>query len=174
MDNMQPEIWHPEEDLLIDYADRLLDTAESPRVTAHLESCLPCQRRVKALQESLALTHSLWQDNLQQLNDIQVPIARQYPWKMVRNAAACILLGIGLFWASHHQLSPPKVIVHVPSLEQIERDITQATVAARLLAATDLIAKYPDTKTLVQSQYRHIVEGYPRTQAAQNAKLLIE
>ena len=135
MDNMQSEIWHPEEDLLIDYADGLLDPAESPQVTEHLETCLSCQRRIKALRESLALTHSIWQDNLEQLEDIQLTTARQFPWQRIRAAAACILLGASLFWASHHQSISGRAVLRVPSLEQIERDITQATMAAKLLAA---------------------------------------
>jgi len=174
MDSMNSDIWHPEEDLLIDYADGVLDPAESPQVAEHLETCLLCQRRVKALRESLALTHSIWQDNLEQLEDIQLHTARPLPWRRIRTAAACILLGASLFWASHHQTTSNEGIPSVPSLEQIERDIVEVTIAAKLLAATDLMTKYPDAKTLVQSQYRHIVEGYPHTPAAQNAKLLIE
>ena len=158
----------------MDYADGLLGPSATPQVAEHVETCLPCQRRLKALQESLALTHSIWQGNLEQLEDIRLTTTRRFSWKRVRNAAACILLGISLFWASHHQSTSSRAVLSIPSLEQIERDIAQATMAAKLLAATDLIAKYPDTKTLVQSQYRHIVEGYPQTQAAQNAKLLIE
>lgn len=174
MDNLQSEIWHPEQDLLIDYADELLEPAESPRVTEHLATCLPCQRRIKALQESLALTCSIWQGSLEELEDIGFPIIKAFPWQRIRAAAACVLLGLGLFWASHHQTTSNEGILPVPSLEQIERDITQATMAAKLLAATDLIAKYPDAKTLVQSQYRRIAEGYPHTHAAQNAKQRIE
>jgi hypothetical protein len=59
-------------------------------------------------------------------------------------------------------------------LEQIARDIDQATMAAKLLAAADLMTKHPDARTLVQSQYRHIVDTYPHTHAAENAKLLIK
>jgi hypothetical protein len=168
------EIRHPDEDLLIDYADGLLDSDESSQVRDHLQACSDCRRKVKALQESLTLTHSIWQDHLEEIEDIQVPTTRQFPGKRIQAAAACILLGIGLFWASHHQTAPKDAILSVPNLEHIERDIAQATMAAKLLAAADLMTKYPDARTLVQSQYRHIVEGYPHTSAAQNAKLLIE
>ena len=174
MDNMKSEIWHPDEDLLIDYADGLLNPDESSQVTEHLETCSLCQRKGKALQEPLALTHSIWQDHLEEIEDIQVPITRRFPWQRIQAAAACILLGIGLFWASHRQTAPKHAILPVPNLEQIEYDITQATMAAKLLAAADLMTKYPDARTLVQSQYRHIVEGYPHTSAAQNAKQRIE
>ncbi len=50
MENMKSEIWHPDEDLLIDYADRLLDPDESSQVTEHLEACLDCQHKVKAFE----------------------------------------------------------------------------------------------------------------------------
>ncbi len=66
------------------------------------------------------------------------------------------------------------LIEELPLLEQIARDIDQATMAAKLLAAADLMAKRSNAQALVQSQYRHIVDKYPRTRAAQNAKLLIQ
>jgi len=59
-------------------------------------------------------------------------------------------------------------------LAEIEREITESGSAARLLAAADLLAKYPDAKTIVERQYRYIVETYPETPAAAKAKLRIE
>jgi anti-sigma factor RsiW len=174
MDDMPPEIRHPDEDLLVDYADGLLNPDESLQVAGHLLGCSDCQRKLKALQDSLALTQAIWQGNLAEIEDVQFPITSRFPWKRIQALAACILLGIGLFWASHRQTTSNDAILPVPNLEQIERDIAQATMAAKLLAAADLMAKYPDARMLVQSQYRHIVEGYPHTNAALNAQLLIE
>jgi len=171
---MKSEIRHPNEDQLIDYADALLDTEASSELTEHLDTCAHCRRRVEALQQSLALSRCIWQDHLEALEDIRLPLARRFPWKRIRAVAACVLLGMGLFWASHHQMTSNDSILSAPNLEQIERDIAQATMAAKLLAAADLMTKYPDAQPLVQSQYRHIVEGYPDTFAAQDAKRLID
>jgi hypothetical protein len=144
-------------------------------VADHLETCSVCRHRVKALQESLALTQTIWQDSLGQIEDIQVPMTRRFPWRSIQIAAAAVvLLGVGLFWAFHSQTAPTEQIPSPSMLEQIARDIDQATMAAKLLAAADLMTKHPQSRTLVQNQYRHIVERYPHTHAAQNAKLLIK
>jgi hypothetical protein len=175
MEVNRSEIRHPHEDLLIDYADKTLDSDESLRVANHLETCSDCRHKVKALRESLALTQTIWQDNLGQIKEVQIPITRRFPWKWIQIAAAAvILLGVGLFWAFHSQTVPTEQIPSPSMLEQIARDIDQASMAAKLLAAADLMTKHPDSRTLVQSQYRHIVEGYPQTHAAKNAKLLIK
>jgi hypothetical protein len=60
------------------------------------------------------------------------------------------------------------------SFAEIERRITQAGNAARLLAATELLAEYPDAQSIVKDQYRYIVETYPETSAANKAKLKIQ
>ena len=174
MEGNKSEIRHPHEDLLIDYADDILDPVDLSHVTDHLETCSACRHRVKALQESLALTRTIWQDSLGQIEDIQVPITRRFPWKWIQSAAAVILLGIGLFWAFHNQTAPTEQIPSPSMLEQIARDIDQATMAAKLLAAADLMTRHSGSQAQVQNQYRHIVERYPHTHAARNAKLLIQ
>jgi anti-sigma factor RsiW len=165
---------HPREDLLIDYADHQLSPDKASQVFEHLTGCAQCRVKVKALQESLALTCEIWQDKREQLDDITVPMAastsRRFPWKWIP-AAAVILLGIGLFWVLHEQAPSSEQMQPDLVLKQIERDINQATMAAKLLAATELMAKYPDDQENLQCQYRHIIEGYPHTPAAQKAKL---
>jgi len=174
MEDSKSEIRHPHEDLLIDYADGVLGPADSSQVADHLQKCSVCQLRVEALQQSLALTHRIWQDNLAQIEDIQLPITRLFPWKWIKTAAAVILLGAGLFWAIRNKPTSTEQAPSPLMLEQIAHDIDQATMAAKLLAAADLMTKHPDAQELVQSQYRHIVKGYPHTRAAENAKLLIK
>jgi hypothetical protein len=174
MKDSRSEIRHPNEDWLIDYADDILDPVETSQVANHLETCSDCRHRVRALQESLALTQTIWQDNLGQIKEVQIPVTRRFPWKWIQNAAAVILLGMGLFWAFHNQTVPSQQTPSPAMLEQIACDIDQAAMAAKLLAAADLMSKHPNARILVQSQYRHIVDKYPRTHAAQNAKLLIQ
>lgn len=63
-----------------------------------------------------------------------------------------------------------------PELEfaEIERRIVDSGYAARLLAATELLSKYPDADAIVKQQYRHIVEEYSETAAAGKAKLKMQ
>jgi len=42
--------------------------------------------------------------------------------------------------------------------------------AARLLAAAELLSRYPDAESSVEQRYRHIIETYPDTAAAAKAK----
>jgi hypothetical protein len=60
------------------------------------------------------------------------------------------------------------------SFAEIERRITESGSAARLLAAAELLAEYPDAQSIVKEQYRYIVETYPETAAAAEAKLKIQ
>ncbi len=155
MEGNKSEIRHPHEDLLIDYADDNLDPVDLSHVADHLETCSACRHRVKALQESLALTQTIWQDSLGQIEGIQIPVTKRFPWKWIQGVAAVILLGVGLFWASHSQTAPTEQIPSPSMLEQIARDIDQATMAAKLLAAADLMTKHPDARNLVQNHHTH-------------------
>jgi len=60
------------------------------------------------------------------------------------------------------------------SFADIERRITESASAARLLAAAELLAEYPDAQSIVKEQYRYIVEAYPETAAAAEAKSKIQ
>ncbi len=61
-----------------------------------------------------------------------------------------------------------------PEFAEIERRIVESGYAARLLAATELLSKYPEADTIVKQQYRHIVEEYSETPAAEKAKLKMQ
>jgi len=60
------------------------------------------------------------------------------------------------------------------SFAEIERKIARAGRAARLLAATDLLARHSSDRQIVKDQYSYIAETYPQTAAATKAKLQIE
>lgn len=60
------------------------------------------------------------------------------------------------------------------SFAEIERKIMESGSAARLLAAAELLAEYPDAQLIVKQQYRYIVETYPETPAAAKAKSKIQ
>ena len=56
------------------------------------------------------------------------------------------------------------------SMAEIERQISQSANAARLLAAVDMLSEYSDLRDIISQQYKHIVDTYPETTAAAEAK----
>jgi len=162
------------EDMLVDYADGRLSPSESSELTEHLAKCERCQRTLQALQRSLELAGVIWADSLAETEAIHIPISRKAGksrWPRYAAIAASILLVVtcSIVW---------RVLVRPasrePTFAEIERKIAEAGSAARLLAATDLLAEYPDAETIVKQQYRYIVETYPETTAAAEAKLKIQ
>jgi len=159
------------EELLVDYADQELCASESNEVAEHLAKCPHCRRKLQALQRSLELAGVIWEDGLAETEAIRIPVpekARKFRWARYTAIAASILLvvTISIVW---------RVLVRPAEKEltfvEIERRIIEAGSAARLLAAADLLAKYPDAEPIVEKQYRYIVRTYPETPAAAEAKL---
>jgi len=162
------------EKMLVDYADGLLLPDESNQVAEHLEKCEHCRKILKALNKSLALVGSIWEDGLTETEDIRILIPgklRNIPWTRYAAAAAGIIL---LLTTSVIWQTLMKPVEKEINFAEIERSITEAGTAARLLAATELLAEYPDAKSIVDKQYRYIVETYPDTSAADKAKLKIK
>jgi hypothetical protein len=162
------------EEMLVDYADGLLSTGESNKVAGHLENCVPCRRTLEGLQKSLALAGVIWSDGLAETKEIRILIPgklRNIPWTRYAAAAAGIIL---LLTTSVVWRTLMKPVDKEINFAEIERKITQAGTAARLLAATELLTEYPDAQSIVKKQYRYIVETYPETSAANKAKLKIQ
>jgi predicted anti-sigma-YlaC factor YlaD len=154
------------EELLVDYADSALDQSDVDKVTAHLAQCPNCRNTLSALIESLKLASAIWQDNLR-----QPPAAkthrRSLTWRKYAAIAAsiAILAAAAIICESKSQPKQPE-----PTLAQIEQQIEQAASAARLLAAADMLAPYTQTESIARNQYDYIVDAYPRTPAAVQAK----
>ena len=162
------------EEMLVDYAEGLLSTGESNKVAEHLKKCQHCRKILEALQKSLALAGVIWDDGLAETKDIRIIIPgkiRNIPWPRYAAAAAGIilLLTTSIVWRT--LMMPVETEIN---FADIERRITEAGNAARLLAATELLAEYPDAQSIVKKQYRYIVETYPETSAANKAKLKIQ
>jgi len=150
-------------DKLVDYADGALPPKESHEVAEHLDTCAACQETVADLQRSLSLTQAIWSDNLEaagaRAKRTRSMIA---PW--FRYAAAAVFLvatGAVLFVNSHRSEKEP-----VLTFEQVQQQVERTATAARLLAATNLIAQCEGTETIVAKQYRHILTHYGDTPAA--------
>lgn len=90
-------------------------------------------------------------------------------------AGILLVLGVGAVW---RMLSRPAERTG-KSREQalaveIKRKISESGDAARLLAAAELLSKYPEAENSVKERYRHIVETYPETPAAAQARQKIK
>jgi len=160
--------------MLVDYADRQLSAGESSEVAAHLTRCEDCRSILMALQRSLELAGVIWEDGLVETEAIRIPIPRKTTaphWSKYAAIAAGILLVVAISGIWRALVGPTE---KEPTFAEIERRITESYSAARLLAAVDLLAEYPDAENIADRQYRYIVETYPQTPAAAEAKLRIK
>ena len=162
------------EEILVDYTDGQLPPDKSNQVAEHLESCEHCRQILEALQKSLALSGVIWDDGLAETKEIRILIPgkiRNIPWTRYAAAAAGIilLLSASVVWQTLMKPADKEI-----NFAEIERSITEAGTAARLLAATELLAEYPEAQSIVKKQYNYIIETYPETSAADKAKLKIQ
>lgn len=160
--------------MLVDYADGQLSAGESSEVAAHLTRCEDCRRTLMALRRSLELAGVIWEDGLVETEAIRIPILRKTtaPHRLkYATIAAGILLVVAISGIWRVLVRPTE---KEPTFAEIERRITESYSAARLLAAVDLLAEYPDAENIAERQYRYIVEAYPQTPAAAEAKLRIK
>ena len=159
-------------DLLVDYADGQLDDNAVSEVDRHLLQCDHCRNTLQNLRKSLSLTQFIWQDNLSSIRDKSTPTGRKslfQKWLKPIAIAAGLLLITGLYLS----FTIPGRGAQELTLEQIEQQIQQNASAARLLAAADMLAEVPDTKSIVQKQYTYILQTYPDSSAAAQAKVRI-
>lgn len=162
------------QEILADYADGELSPKQSSEVTEHLETCENCRKLLEALRKSLELAEVIWKDGLAETQAIKVPVrqkVRKIHWFRYAAVAAGILIVVAtsIVW---REISRPQK--DELSFEEIERNISESASAARLLAATELLADYPDAREIVEQQYRYIAETYPQTPAAAKIKLKIQ
>lgn len=161
-------------EMLVDYADGQLSPSESSEVAEHLAKCENCRSILEALHTSLDLAGVIWEDGLAETEAIRISIprkARKLRWPRYAAVAAGILLVVTTSIVWRTLMRPTK---KEPTFAEIERKIADAGNAARLLAAAELLAKYPDAQIIAKRQYRYIVKTYPQTPAAAEAKLRIE
>jgi len=157
-------------EMLVDYTDGQLSPSEANRVAEHLVKCEHCQRILEALQRSLELAEVVWEDGLAETKEIRAPIPRRASklrWPRYAAAAAGILLVVTTSIVWRTLMRPAKKEL---SFAEIEQKITDSGSAARLLAAAELLAEYTDDEAFVKQQYRHIIEIYPKTTAADKAR----
>ena len=160
------------EQMLVDYADGQLSPSVSNKVAEHLAQCKECRNILYALQKSLDLASVIWADGLEETANIRIPAAkiRKNRWPRYTTIAASILLVIITYIVWQTLTRPTEAR---PTFAEIEREIIDEGTAARLLAATDMLASKPHTNGLIKNQYEYIVVHYPNTKAAATAKIRI-
>lgn len=161
-------------EMLLDYADGQLSHSQSSEVARHLAECPGCRSTLKALQKSLYLADIIWEDGLAETKAIHISIPqktrRHHRVRYVAIAASILIVaGASFLWRAVNRPAEKE-----PTFAEIERKISESGNAARLLAAADLLAQYPNAQSIVKQQYSYIVKTYPETPAAVKAKLQIE
>lgn len=165
---------------LVAYADGELPPSKDKQIAEHIAACPDCQAVTEALERSLQVTQAIWQTGHAQWPEISsFDRIRPHRWsfnKLVAIAASILLiLGIGALWQS---LSEPsertRMIDEEAKIAELRLKIADSSDAARLLAATELLGRYPEAESAVRQRYRHIMETYPETVAADKAKLKIQ
>jgi anti-sigma factor RsiW len=150
-------------ELLVDYADGELPAGQASETAEHLQTCEHCRNTLKALQKSIRLAEAVWKNGLTEIQAIKIQPqlkARKVHWARCAAIAAGILIVI-----------TSSIIWH-PFTKPAEKEMTFAQIERSISAEGN--AKYPDAEPILRQQYRYIVETYPQTRAAANAKLKIK
>ncbi len=162
---------------LVAFADGDLSASEAERIAAHIPACSDCQAVVEALERSLQVTQAVWwtaQAQWPKSHSFDKIVPKRQPLKKLFAVAASVLfvLGAGAIW---RLLSEPSERIDLTSEEtkvaELRLKIADSGDAARLLAAAELLSRYPEAEDGVKQRYRHIVETYPETAAAAEARL---
>jgi len=165
---------------LVAYSEGDLSPSQAEQVAGHIANCQNCQAMAEALQRSLQVTQVIWKTS-----EAQWPKTRPLEWfqsskwsfRKVAAVAASILmvLGAGAVWRMLSRPTERAGISREQALAvEIKRKISESSDAARLLAAAELLSKYPEAEDSVKQRYRHIVETYPETIAAAKARQKIQ
>ena len=165
---------------LVAYADGDLSPSEAGRIAEHIATCSNCQAVTEALKRSLHVTQAIWQTSEAQWPKTR-PLERfqSSKWSLRKIAAVAagilLVLGVGAVWRMLSRPTERTGISRDQALAvEIKRRISESGDAARLLAAAELLSKYPEAENSVKERYRHIVETYPETPAAAQARQKIK
>ena len=152
-------------EMLVDYADGALSEPEARVVAGHLADCSTCRTTVEALTRSLDLTQAIWDDNLQGSYSAPAGVRHRSvaPWARRLALAAGILIAVGGALLMCLPSGPPERAL---AYAEVERQVTRTATAARLLAATQLLAQCEGTDSFVQEQCRYLLADYADTPAA--------
>jgi anti-sigma factor RsiW len=151
-------------DRIVDYVDGELPEGEAQAVARHLATCEPCRRTAQALNRSLGLAKALWFGNLDDSKSTAplVPAREPHPIRFYAVAAGVLVAAsILMVTMTDRRLRQSSV-----DLDEVERQVIRAGMAAELLAATRIVARCEGTESIVERQYRYILREYADTPAA--------
>ena len=165
---------------LVAYADGDLSPSETERIATHIAAYPDCRTFVEALKQSLKATQSIWQTAHAQwpetssFNNVRT---KRWSFRKALAVAASILLifAIGTVWRLlSDSANESNKFNAQEKIDDLRFKIAESSHAAQLLAAAELLSKYPGTKDSVEERYRHIIESYPDTAAAEEIKMRMQ
>ena len=148
---------------LVDYSDGELPPDEVQAVMDHVATCPDCAKLLKALDLSLSMTTTLWENTLgtmavgKKMGYVEARSIRLWPWRRMVSVAACvtIVVSASLTWKS---VSPPSS--RPLTLAEIERNVHQSARAARQLMVAEILASCDDTEQMLEVHYRYMAKTF--------------
>ena len=186
-------------ELLVQYADGELPSADALRVADHLADCPDCRAEVQLLRRSLGLAREVWQESAACAAAPRTASAKQWHtlaretasrWRRDRRriyAAACLaacaaalLLTAGPWLFSRRQarneVGIPEKVAQPGHLELAQDVDVEALIAregrsARLAVAVQLLATQPGLEQYRREAQRYLEEAYRDTAAVDGGLL---
>jgi anti-sigma factor RsiW len=155
---------------LVDYVDSELPEGDAQRVARHLDACESCRRMAQALQRSLGLAEVIWSENLGDRQPARTTSLRKLRRVGSYAVAASILIVVSILMLSISDRHPQQRSI---PFEEVERQIDRAGIASQLLAATRIVAQVEGMESVVESQYKYILQEYAGTPAAESVRAVL-
>ena len=165
---------------LLAHADGDLPPSEAERIAEHITTCPDCQAFAEALERSLRVTQAIWQTaHAQWPETSSFNNVRSQRWsnrKALAVAAGILLIfAVGTAWRLlSDSADEPNKFNEQEKIAELRLKIAESSHAAQLLAATELLSRYPEAERAVKQRYRQIAEKYPETAAAAKARLKLQ
>jgi hypothetical protein len=177
--------------MLVEYADQELDSNDAFAVRVHLEDCLACRAALLRLDTSLELCHEIWNERGDAERRSKAITKSQLKSTLVRAAAALaatLLLAVSMWPLRPHdevinaaattsqsdELREDTVAADTISTNHITIDvelvISRATMAARLEAASAVLATNPALTEYRERADRLLATTFADLEAGQRAK----
>lgn len=155
----------PLADLLVDYADGELSSAEAEAVAEHLAHCPACRARLERLERSLDLARVVWQESF-----VVPPSGGRFRLKPALFAGAAALLLVSAIRFLPRQPGPEVVplsreaVVEPVDHADFEKLLAREVQAARLAASADLLASHSAVASYQRDALAYLASAYPDTE----------